>query len=166
MEEENRTNFMKHVRTSCLQQFNHLYFTVGLVEELSELEEQLGLELQDQDQIRAEVGDVLWYMFGLANSLENISPVVREDVVATTPCTKDMLVACGKLCGSVKKWSRGDKPWDQFRDRVQGQVGLLLSLLTRRVEHVCTLQEAMEGNIEKIRKRREMGKVRGDGNNR
>jgi len=159
--------FWDHVKSSCIKKFSPLYFTVGMVEEIAELEEQLAMDVIDEDQVISEVGDVCWYIYGLANSLEDIFPVgVQASSEETMPSTTDMLLASGKLCGSIKKWSRGDQGWEEFKKRIQGQVSLVMNLLVRRVGPYCSLEEAMKGNIVKILSRRAKGTVKGDGNNR
>ena len=153
--------FMDHVKTSLIKKsFSPLYFTVGLVEEVAELSEALASLPRSEENIMSEVGDVCWYAYGLCQALEDVTPVPSDDDDGDT----DLLVAVGRLCGSIKKWSRGDQEWTVFRPRVQGHVSHLLGVV-RRVSPV-SLEIAMRSNIEKIRSRRERGVVRGDGNNR
>ena len=151
--------FMEHVKTSLIKKsFSPLYFTVGLVEEVAELSEALNSLSRSEENIRSEVGDVCWYAYGLCQSLEDVTPVPSDDD------DTDLLGAVGQLCGSIKKWSRGDQEWTVFRPRVQSHVSQLLGVVTR-VSPV-TLETAMRSNIEKIKSRRERGVVRGDGSNR
>ena len=88
---------------------------------------------------------------------------------------KDQLCsAMGKLCGSVKKFSRGDKVWDTFQKRIQQDIDILLWTLVQifLLLPKClnapeiTLQTAMRYNIEKINSRMSNGVIRGDGENR
>ena len=152
--------FMDHVKTSLIKKsFSPLYFTVGLVEEVAELSEALNSLSRSEENIASEVGDVCWYAYGLCQALEDVTPVPGDDDGDT-----DLLGAVGRLCGSIKKWSRGDQDWAVFRPRVQGHVSQLLGVVTR-VSPV-SLESAMRSNIEKIRSRRERGVVRGDGSNR
>ena len=154
--------FMDHVKTSLLKKsFSSLYFTVGLVEEVGELADELKKKdgLNNKDNIVSEVGDICWYVYGLCQSLEEIVPEVKTDNK-----DNDLLSVCGKLCGSIKKWSRGDKDWDVFQTRVQTHVSCILATVARHSP--VSLEEAMRKNIEKIQSRRERGVVRGDGNNR
>ena len=153
--------FMDHVETSLIKKsFSPLYFTVGLVEEVAELSEALNNIPKSEENITSEVGDVCWYAYGLCQALENVTPVPIDDEGGNT----DLLGAVGRLCGSIKKWSRGDQDWAVFRPRVQGHVSQLLGVVTR-VSPV-SVEAAMRSNIEKIRSRRERGVVRGDGSNR
>ena len=150
--------FMDHVKTSLIKKsFSPLYFTVGLVEEVAELSEALTSRPRSEENIMSEVGDVCWYAYGLCQSLEDVTPVPDDD-------DTDLLGAVGRLCGSIKKWSRGDQDWAVFRPRVQAHVSQLLGVVTR--VSPLTLETAMRSNMEKIRSRRERGVVRGDGSNR
>eukprot|EP00092_Neocalanus_flemingeri_P000143 GFUD01000150.1.p1 GENE.GFUD01000150.1~~GFUD01000150.1.p1 ORF type:complete len:175 (+),score=64.29 GFUD01000150.1:57-581(+) len=161
--------FLDHVKTSSLQKFSPLYFTVGLVEEVAELTEELdrfskGQE-NDNDLVVSEVGDVCWYLYALCNSLDDISPVLSSSCPPDIPQTDisvTLLSACGKLCGSIKKWSRGDQSWDLFKPRIQRGVSDLLKLV--EMISPVPLEVAMEKNIEKIKGRRARGVVKGDGN--
>ena len=156
--------FMDHVKTSLLKKsFSSLYFTVGLVEEVGELADELKKNddlNSNLENIVSEVGDVCWYVYGLCQSLEGIVPEVKTD----EQDEDELLSVCGKLCGSIKKWSRGDKDWDVFQTRVQNNVSHVLATVARHSP--VSLEEAMRKNIEKIQSRRERGVVRGDGNNR
>lgn len=163
--------FLDHVRSSCLKKFSPLYFTVGLVEEVAELVEEMYRfskgHVDDNSQVVSEVGDVCWYLYALCNSLEDISPVPntsssRPDYYQGTEFPGPLLSACGKLCGSIKKWSRGDQSWDIFKPRIQKGVSDLLQLVV--MVSSVSLEVAMEKNIEKIKGRRERGVVKGDGN--
>ena len=65
-------------------------------------------------------------------------------------------------CGSLKKWSRGDKEWSEFRERIQRQLSHLLLVLSE----LGSLERAMEGNIVKIKARKDRGTLKGDGSER
>jgi len=163
--------FLDHVRSSSLKKFSPLYFTVGLVEEVAELVEESDRfnkgQVDDNSQVVSEVGDVCWYLYALCNSLEDISPVpntssTSQDDYQETESPGALLSVCGKLCGSIKKWSRGDQSWDIFKPRIQKGVSDLLQLVV--MVSPVSLEVAMEKNIEKIKGRRERGVVKGDGN--
>ena len=152
--------FMDHVKTSLIKKsFSPLYFIVGLVEEVAELSEALNSLSRSEENITSEVGDVCWYAYGLCQALEDVTPVPSDDDGDT-----DLLGAVGRLCGSIKKWSRGDKDWEVFQTRVHTNVSHVLATVARHSP--VSLEEAMRKNIEKIQSRRERGVVRGDGNNR
>ena len=157
--------FMDHVKTSLVKaDFSSLYFTVGIVEEAAELleEKQGGKE----DSVVSEVGDLCWYIYGLCNSLPDLSPAVSSvsPPDPDTPEAAQVLFLCGKLAGSVKKWNRGDQSWDNFRPRIQKNVSDLLGLLSQLSP--VPLEVAMKKNIEKILSRRERKVVLGDGSER
>merc|ERR1712018_181937 len=79
--------------------------------------------------------------------------------------------AMGKLCGSVKKFSRGDRKWDVFYDRIQRDVNNLLLFLSNCLfclsvllnDKKLSLESAMQCNIQKIANRMSKGTIKGDG---
>lgn len=79
--------------------------------------------------------------------------------------------AMGKLCGSIKKFSRGDKPWDTFHERIQRDMDNLLFILESNLfclskkfnDKNLTLENAMRCNIQKIAGRMSKGTIKGDG---
>jgi len=165
---------MLHVKSSLLKKsFSSLYFTVGLVEEAAELSEELkkseNNDSGDIENVVSEVGDVCWYLYGLCQSLENVKPehILKNDINCDDTkddIDEDLLSVVGSLCGSIKKWSRGDQEWEQFQPRIQLNVSRVLAVINKLSP--VPLEEAMKKNIEKIQSRRQRGVVRGDGNNR
>jgi hypothetical protein len=149
-----------------------LYFAIGLVEEAAELAEELDKEASiGQAEVVAELGDVLGYLYAICSSLKEVHPILpvsTDEAIANNPSKLSatpsglLLAAVGRLCGSLKKWSRGDNGWDEFRPRLQGDVSALLVLLGR----LGPIGPAMLANIEKIKARKERGTIKGDGNNR
>merc|ERR1712096_450035 len=85
----------------------------------------------------------------------------HSSTMLSLPVYRNSLL-CTLLCGSVKKWSRGDKSWDSFKPRIQRGVSDLIKLVD--MVSPVSLEVAMEKNIEKIKGRRERGVVKGDGN--
>ena len=90
---------------------------------------------------------------------------------------KDRLIsAMGKLCGSVKKFSRGDQSWeDIFQKRIQRDFDALLITLKQILHFLqvifrpnisLSLEDAMKCNINKISHRKLKGTIKGDGENR
>lgn len=166
--------FGDHVKSSCLRPFPSLYFAVGLVEEVAELAEELEQEKgqeqksHEQEAIEGELGDTLWYLYALCNTLEGVEPCLPpppcllNNPLSSSSSSSCLLALVGSLCGSLKKWSRGDKGWQEFKDRIQKQVSSLLLLLAS----LGDVEEAMRNNIAKIQGRRERGTLRGDGSNR
>ena len=131
--QELEKEFQEHVRASCLRPFPPLYFTVGVVEEVAELAQELE---QGGHGVVGELGDVLWYVYALCNSLEGVTPCLPSPLElsnnppawppssssSSLPPSSLLLASVGQLAGSIKKWSRGDKEWKQFQPRVQKQV--------------------------------------------
>jgi len=162
--------FLDHVKTSLVKtDFSSLYFTVGLVEEAAELLEEKNKENVEEENVVSEVGDVCWYIYGLCNSLKDIvpsSPSLSNSSKSSEEKDEaaQVLMLCGALCGSVKKWNRGDQSWEKFQERIQTNVSDLLQLLAE-ISPV-PLEEAMKKNIEKIRSRRLRKVVLGDGSAR
>eukprot|EP00747_Dinoflagellata_sp_TGD_P163122 gnl/TRDRNA2_/TRDRNA2_181472_c0_seq1.p1 gnl/TRDRNA2_/TRDRNA2_181472_c0~~gnl/TRDRNA2_/TRDRNA2_181472_c0_seq1.p1 ORF type:complete len:238 (+),score=39.82 gnl/TRDRNA2_/TRDRNA2_181472_c0_seq1:781-1494(+) len=191
--------FLAHVADTCMQKFSPTYFATGIAEECAEL----GLELTDLERVPSadtygravsEAGDVLWYVVALCRALpfDDGSPVLQwfqgdgDGPVGAKVTESDFFVALnlqqlysamGALCGSVKKFSRGDKPWADFRDRIAGNVHQLLSMLQLFLERArCrvkptgdvtnVLEAAMKVNIDKIQSRKIAGKLQGDGEKR
>jgi len=163
--------FAEHVKETCVRPFPPLYFAVGIVEEVAELANELDKEGREME-LLSELGDVLWFVYALCNSLQEVNPVLpseQEQQLRSVNNPGDrktdpaaLLAAVGELCGSLKKWSRGDKGWSEFKDRIQRQISQLL-LIVSQLGHV---EKAMEKNIVKIKARKEKGTLRGDGSNR
>ena len=161
--------FAEHVKETCVRPFPPLYFAVGIVEEVAELAYELGKDGREKALI-SELGDVLWYIFALCQSLQDVSPVLPSDQKSRRVNNPDdrktdsttLLAAVGELCGSLKKWSRGDKSWSEFKERIQRQISHLLLIISE----LGQVEEAMEGNIAKIKARKEKGTLRGDGSDR
>lgn len=80
----------------------------------------------------------------------------------------------GKLCGSIKKFSRGDSSWEVFQNRIQNEISSLvidLHYILHRLQSYCNQKElnienAMMYNIQKVKKRTMNGTMLGDGDNR
>ena len=162
--------FAEHVKETCVRPFPPLYFVVGIVEEVAELAHELDKEGREMELV-SELGDVLWYIFALCHSLQEVSPVLPTEQEQKCSSVNNperkadsatLLSAVGELCGSLKKWSRGDKGWSEFKERIQRQISQLLLI----VSQLGQVEEAMERNIVKIKARKEKGTLRGDGSNR
>ena len=64
--------FAEHVRETCVRPFPPLYFAVGIVEEVAELSHELDQEGREMELV-SELGDVLWYVFALCHSLQDVA---------------------------------------------------------------------------------------------
>ena len=152
----------------------------------------------------SEAGDILWYLYALSLSLPggkfsstetkfygkdgNPKPIsfVFDSTTQANSNTKSvdahqlyelkdqLCSAMGKLCGSVKKFSRGDKSWEIFQARIQKDIYILLQILHDILyllpkffnSPMITFESTMKYNIQKIALRKSEGKIKGDGENR
>merc|ERR1719348_434075 len=89
------TTFRAHVKESCLSKFSPLYFTVGLVEEIAEMEEQLARDPLQIEQVVSEAGDVLWYLVGLCDALEDICLALPGEETDAEVSAHSLLLAVG-----------------------------------------------------------------------
>ncbi|MCF7795922.1 nucleoside triphosphate pyrophosphohydrolase family protein [Patescibacteria group bacterium] len=77
----------------------------------------------------------------------------------------------GEVLGKIKKWLRGDDETEELtkerKDAIEKEIGDVLWYLAQISTDVgINLEEAAESNIEKLYKRLEEGKIKGDGDNR
>ena len=76
------------------------------------------------------------YLYGLCQSLENVKPehILKNDINCDDTkddIDEDLLSVVGSLCGSIKKWSRGDQEWEQFQPRIQLNVSRVLAVINK-----------------------------------
>ena len=139
----------------------------------------------------SEAGDILWYLYALSLSLPGgkwssvAGPTLIKglDFSFAEKChcssidqkldnLKDELCSnMGKLCGSVKKFSRGDQSWDKFQKRIESEISTIiyhLQCILHLLQTYCNQDEltvkcAMIHNIQKIQARKMNNTIKGDG---
>lgn len=73
----------------------------------------------------------------------------------------------GEAAGKVKKYLRGDYPYDSLKKKLTGELGdVLWYLVVLADEFNIGLDEIMNANLEKLQDRKARGVVKGDGDNR
>ena len=144
--------FHDHVQRSAKSSFTPLYYTLGLMEEMSkELEARRNMKgwpPKNMEEMVEKTGDICWYIYGLCGSLEGVTPETVEDD-GFELFDDDQLSVLGPLCGTIKKWSRGDQDWAALRPRVQANVSRALRHLADK--SFVPLDTAMRANIAKMR---------------
>ena len=95
--------FAEHVKETCVRPFPPLYFAVGIVEEVAELAHELNHEGTELALV-SELGDVLWYIFALCQSLL-FPPLALDD--ATKSFEPVTLVSATSFQGSARSVKRG-----------------------------------------------------------
>ena len=135
----------------------------------------LNVTVSEKDQIPGPIScfyDENEAKFLRIQTIEN--SIFCSDVEELRDLKDRLLSAMGKLCGSVKKFSRGDKVWAIFQVRIQQDIDILIWTLVKillilpkclRAPEI-TLQTAMRYNIKKINSRMSKGAISGDGENR
>jgi len=156
--------FMEHVKATCLRKFPVVYFGCGIAEETAELYQELVTSLPNDSALLLETGDVLWYIYALCMEIGDIHTDLYKQSSGIKYEKEDLLPIVGQLAGSIKKLHRGDKAKEDFIPRIQNDVNKLLAALDSLSGG--RLDEAMQMNIEKIRRRKEAGTIRGDGSKR
>lgn len=142
-----------------------LYPTLGLVDEIGEFKEAVRV-FEDPGSILKEGGDVLWYVAALVNDLGLMEQVQRTS--CGRPSALD--ISAAKICGLVKKTYRDDE--GTFRPEVKQEITELLSAIYMRLDDAlvnsigCTIEQAMEMNIEKLQGRKNRGTLQGSGDDR
>ena len=167
-------NFHKQ---SCIRNnFTSMYYTLGLVEEASEVLENVRTNAADADVIK-ECGDVLWYATGLVRNqnfslnlftgLSFTEESLEQTIVSDGEPEVTLVLNAGALAGRLKKFERGDYGEDELREYVRQTIPKILCAL----HAICVskgrgLVDAAECNKKKIEKRLTKGMLKGDGSNR
>ena len=166
--------YFKFWKKSCIRDdFTPQYFTLGLVEEISEVLEEMTQKSVITSRLIKEIGDVLWYTVGLIQvngwSLEDIigeSWKTQSTTVAIS--TSDLVILGGAIAGRLKKFDRGDYPLTKLREYLKPLLLKVLSHLNAIATQVgCdTLESAAYYNREKISRRLAANTLKGDGSDR
>ena len=160
-----------------------VYPTLGLCGEAGELIDFVSVE-HDQcdngaevDNIRKEMGDVIWYVANIAEDMDTLFSEVmaRENFQEYTgPWDVDEVISQLAICAgivaeNIKKAIRDD---DGALSYTRGKnILAALRMLVIWLERLCsnyeiTLEECAQLNLNKLRSRAERGVLKGDGDNR
>lgn len=157
------------------------YLTLGIVDEGAEMIEKIITD-QKPDEIKAEIGDVLWYLVRLYKAVQPegsslfdlalytataIKGELQEDGLPhLVELTSNVSIAGGRIAGRVKKWLREPEKELNKKVIVESIVSLLGALGLIALHNGYTLAEVLEGNIEKLSGRKVRGTLKGDGDHR
>lgn len=129
---------------------NSLHMTVGIMTEITEIQEAFDHHYLDTVNLSEEVADILWYSSNYANIHDlhfiNNGTIYKKSIFG------DLLKYAGNLLDIDKKeFAYGKKVEPLFR---QYQFGMFWGSLWRFAEYYrIDLEEAMERNIAKLRAR-------------
>jgi len=150
------------------------YPALGLAGEIFEFMEKVEQLRRDRDEILSELGDILWYIAGVATDAEltlfGCAGVERfEDINPAHPSTYGLARFARPVLENVKKCFRDDlgAMTDTRREEIENGLGWLLQVLDGyALVFESTLKEVAELNIAKLKSRKERGVIQGDGDNR
>lgn len=145
------------------------YLALGIAEEVAEL-----VSADNQPDIIAEAGDVLWYSARYARLVLNIpfGEIVATAVNATAPSATQLMLAVGAICGVEKKRLRDGATWDVMKaaskraDAIAALITVLRSVLSFADSLGVPLINIARLNQIKLTKRLEESTLQGDGSNR
>lgn len=156
---------------------NNLFYPVmGLCGEVGELVEKVTFSKWNvvREDVLREAGDVCWYIAAVCSEikvwLSAVGDRAAEKKQEFPPLTVNQLtVQSGKVAERAKKIMRdraGVCDADSREEIVEA-----LAVIMIMVERLCvgvegTLGGAMEGNLKKLKRRQEEGRIKGEGDNR
>jgi len=171
-------------------EFKLAYPTLGLSGESAELWDKLvpdkegGTRAVPANVVAPEMGDVLWYLVNVAHDADILFNDLAEDLTGglcpskfsdlhfqlvdstdkRSPYVK-LVLSVGATCETVKKIIRDDGGnLDPKLDRLRGNLGdVLRAWLEVCDKHQLDPDDVALGNLIKLRKRSEEGKIQGDG---
>ena len=160
-------------KKSCIRDdFTPQYFTLGLVEEISEVLEETTKKPVDSSRVVKEIGDVLWYTVGLIQvNGWDMKDIIGEDwkvqSTSSVDCS-DIVIVGGAIAGRLKKFERGDFPLTKLREYLKPLLLKVLSHLKNIATNIgcSSLESAAYYNREKISRRLAANTLKGDGSDR
>lgn len=163
----NLNDYQMRALTTAVFPIEHevTYPALGLADEIGEL---LSADLEDKDNVIAEMGDVMWYCSVLAGDL-CLSLQDCYDNATKSGWTDGhaLFNNAALICGRVKKILRGDADYGTKVTDIQGYIGdIVLRIQSIASQFDVPLEEVCERNIDKLFDRKERGVLKGDGDNR
>jgi NTP pyrophosphatase (non-canonical NTP hydrolase) len=156
-----------------------LYPALGLADEVGELLAALTYGYSDED-IRHEMGDVLWYIVNLAidcnipvhaliDGCETCADLEECGLLPDASQFVMLAVDAGAICGLVKKLHRDDG--GKLTPKRRGQIRKVLGMILLRLAALTKfrkwpLGEIARENLAKLASRQSRGTLHGDGDNR
>ena len=146
------------------------YPAIGLIGELGELCD--SLEVGSREDIRGEIGDVLWYVANLCCDLDmaltdclDLDYQASFDILPRLNPNVIKIGSVGRLMEATKKYIRDGN--ESKRETIRAYLGLIL----RHLQAVClaqmtTLNDIARENLDKLLSRKKRGVLQGDGDNR
>ncbi len=155
------------------------YPALGLCGEMGELFEAIR-SVHNRENVIKEIGDCLWYIANVANDADlTLSKVCDNDVGFTCldrhaywtieEAKTKLGVSVGAVAEAVKKTIRDNHGALKRKKRKLIKHALYDTMSVLRCfaeEFDTTLEECAKANLEKLKSRRDRGKIQGDGDNR
>ena len=140
--------------------FGITYAFLGLIDELCEFEE--ALEVEDDDNFIKEAGDVFWYVTALCDKVW----INVEDIFSNYHFSEDFITPLLRFSGNIKKYYRDGESIDKEKlsDILKSVVGGVVSTINPLSN--IHIDKILEVNYNKLIKRKNEGKIQGDGDNR
>jgi hypothetical protein len=157
-----------------------VYPTLGLCGEVGELIAAVSVNLKmggNLDNVKKEIGDVLWYVANVAEDMDTLFSEVmgRKNFEEGTEgwyvdkAINELPIQAGIVAENMKKAIRdndGDVSYNRGHNILEA-----LRLLVTWLERLCscygsTLEECARLNLDKLRSRTERGVIKGDGDHR
>lgn len=174
-------NYQKQAWTTCLPSCqNFEYLALGLVNEAGEVAGKIkkkirgdydGLDTQFVQDVKGEVSDCLWYLFGLFTLADMPLRIVdaSEYFVDTTPVVsvlRDSSIGLCRRSGNIAHLFCLPNPV-----RYLSTIEIEVTDVVAKLHSICTvlgftLEEAAEYNLAKLAKRYATNKIIGSGDNR
>ncbi len=156
-----------------------IYPALGLCGEIGELCQ--ASDYGDEEEIKKEIGDVLWYVANVASdSGLKLSEIMRRKTFPTTDkiwfahgdyALDGIILAGGVIAENVKKTLRDDAGvlCENRRRNIKKALKEIVTHLNLVCWDCCSevqLEDCAKANIAKLQSRQERGKLTGDGDDR